>query len=240
MNRLVGAIGIVMPAVIGWVTFAGAGTPAPTPPADTGTIMGTVRFTGTVPPPKKVMVSDGSTIEHRDLVVDPQTKGLRDVMALLEDAPAQPRVKDAKPVLVDQRDWVFIPRVVGVQHGQPVRFDNSDSVNHSVMAISTVKANQFNSVAGPGTPIVHVFEPQKPPVVIGCSLHPWMRAWVYVVPHPWFAVTDEQGRFRIAGVPPGKYTLLLAHPDTNRREQRTVEVRVGQTTAVTIEWNAVK
>jgi plastocyanin len=205
----------------------------------TGSIVGQIRFTGSVPDAKKIMTSDGSTILHNDLVVDPTSKGLRYVVAVLEDAPAQPKPKEAKPVVVDQVEWVFKPRVVAVQHGQAVRFENSDTVNHSVMAVSTVKENQFNSVAGPGTPIVYTFEPQKPPVSIGCSLHPWMQAWVYVVRHPWFAVTDEHGKFRIDAIPPGAYTLALAHPDSNLRERKEIEIRAGKATEVNVEWARV-
>jgi plastocyanin len=207
-------------------------------PPSSGIVDGSVRFTGAVPKAKPITTSDGSTIEHSDLIVDTKTKGLRYVMAVLEDAPAQTKVKGAKPVLVDQVDWVFKPRVVAVQHGQAVRFENSQGVNHSVMAVSTVKANAFNVFVN--SPLEHIFEPQKLPVVIGCSLHPWMRAWVYVVQHPWFAVSDEQGKFRIEKVPPGKYTLALVHPDTNLRERRTLEVQAGKTVELTIEWQKAK
>jgi plastocyanin len=205
-----------------------------------GTVVGVIRFTGMTPEPLTVTVSDGSTFKHSDLVVDPKSRGLRDVVAILEDAPAQAKIKDARPVLVDQVDWVFKPRVVVVQHGRPVRFDNSDAFNHSVMAISTVKENQFNSVAAPGMPVIHTFEPQKRPVTIGCALHPWMRAWVFVVEHPWAVVSDAQGKFRIEQVPPGKYKLLLVHPDTNLRERRSIEVEAGQTVDLQVEWHKVK
>jgi hypothetical protein len=107
---------------------------------ETGAVTGTVRYTREVPAPKVVITSDGSKLEHNDLVVDQKTMGLRYVVVMLEDAPRQPELEDAEPVLVDQVDWVFKPRVVAMQHGQPVRFDNSDSVNHSVMASSTVRA----------------------------------------------------------------------------------------------------
>lgn len=202
----------------------------------TGAISGVVRFTGTVPAPKVITTSDGGTIRHSDLIVDEKTKGLRFVVAVLEDAPPQPKLKEAKPALMDQRDWVFTPRVIAVQHGQPVRFDNSDLFNHNVNAASTLKANQFNINVTPGQPMEHVFESQKPPVMIGCSLHPWMRGWVYVLPHPWFAVTDTKGSFRIEKVLPGKYTLLLTHQDTLLRERRTVQVEAGKTVEVSVEW----
>jgi plastocyanin len=205
-----------------------------------GAISGLVRFTGAVPKSETITVSDGSTIKHSDLVVNPDTKGLRYVAAILDDAPAQARLKDAKPVLVDQLDWIFTPRVVAVQHGQAVRFDNNDSVNHGVMALSNLKENQFNTAAAPGNPITHVFQPQKRPIIIGCGLHPWMRAWVFVVEHPWFAVTDDKGKFRIENVPPGKYTLSLTQSDTGLRERRSIEVHEGKTTELTVEWQKVK
>ncbi len=104
------------------------------------------------------------------------------------------------------------------------------------MTSSVVAKNQFNLIAGPNQPIEHVFELQKRPVVVGCSLHDWMRAWVYVVPHPWFAVSDQAGTFKIDGVSPGKHTLVLHHADTNRREERTIEVQAGKTANVTAEW----
>lgn len=199
-------------------------------------ITGVIRFTGDVPPPKAIMTTDGGTIHHHDLVVDAKTKGLRYVFAVLEDAPPQAKIKNAKPVLVDQRDMLFLPRVAAVQHGQAMRFENNDLCNHSVMATSIVPANQINVVAAPNQPVTHTFEPQKTPVLIGCSLHNWMRAWVFVVPHPWFAVSDSQGQFRLENVPPGKYTLLLVHPDTNRRERRTVEVAAGKNCEMNVEW----
>ena len=60
------------------------------------------------------------------------------------------------------------------------RFENNDLCNHSVMAASTLPANQFNIVAAPNQPYEHLFEPQKHPVQVGCALHPWMRALVVV------------------------------------------------------------
>jgi len=202
-----------------------------------GTITGVVLFTGNVPAPKNIVTTDGGIIKHSDLVVDPKTKGLRFVVATLEDAPVQPKLKKANPVLLDQKDMVFLPRVVAVQHGQAVQFDNSDLCNHSVMAASTVREDQFNLFVAQGKPIEHVFSVQKHPVQISCSIHAWMRAWVYVVPHPWFAITDEKGRFSIERVPPGKYTLLLRHADSGQLERRHVEIASGKVTEVKVEWS---
>jgi len=204
--------------------------------ADFATIKGHVRFVGKVPPPKKILTTDGGTLLHSDLVVDPKTKGLRHVVVVLENAPAQPKEKKASTVLIDQRDMLFLPRVVAIRSGQKVRFENNDLCNHSVMASSIVSANQFNVVAASNQPYEHVFEPQKLPVQIGCSFHPWMRAWVYVVPHPWFAVTDAEGKFNIERVPPGKYSVWLRHADSGIQERQQVQVEAGKTAELKIEW----
>lgn len=229
--KVLAALALLLAAM--WLLRSGA---ADEPP---GKIQGTVRFTGMVPPAQQIRTTDGSLIEHHDLVVDPKSKGLRFVAAILENAPAQAKVEKAKRVIVDQRDMIFHPRIVAVQYGQEIRFENNDLCNHSVMTETLAKANQFNYFANSGSPIDRVFEPQKGPVKIGCALHAWMRAWVYVVPHPWFALSDEQGKFQIDRVPPGKHTLLLTHADTGFQERRTITVEPAKTLQLAIEWEKV-
>jgi plastocyanin len=206
-------------------------------PEKTGTIRGVVRFTGKVPPAKQLPTGDGGMIEHHDLVVEPKTKGLRWVIAALEDAPAQPKLDEGEtPVLMDQKDMLFIPRVIAVQHGRPVRFDNSDNINHSVTIFSAVKENNINGFVTARDPIIKGFSAEKAPLKVGCVLHPSMTAWIFVAPHPWVAVSDETGAFTIGEVPPGKYKLLLRHPDTGLFERRDVVVKAGEAIKVEVEW----
>lgn len=206
-----------------------------------GTIRGTVRYTGPVPPDKKVPTSDGGTVIHNDYVVDPKTKGLAWVGIVLEDAPAQPKLKDAEPeAVVDQRDMIFTPRMIAVQYGRRVRFDNSDICNHNVRSYSTTTGNEINAFVTAGQPVRKIFTAEKAPIKIGCTLHGWMTAWIFVVPHPWFAVTDEKGAFTIKEVPPGKYTLWLRHPDTGLNERRKIAVKAGEMLQVDIEWKEKK
>jgi plastocyanin len=213
--------------------------PAQEAPA-AGRIEGVVRFTGAVPAPEKIITSDGMVLMHRDLVVDDKSKGLRHVAAYLDGAPARPLAKDAKMAVVDQRDMIFIPRVIAVQEGQKVRFDNNDLCNHAVMSAAARSENIFNVLTPMGQPFDIHFQAEKKPLQIGCPIHTWMRAWVYVLPHPWFAVSDAQGSFRIDSVPPGTHRLVVVHPDTGLRENRAIEVVSGKTTRVTVEWSKSK
>jgi plastocyanin len=207
----------------------------------TGTIQGVIRFTGAVPPAKQLPTGDGGMIDHYDLVVDAKTKGLRWVIAVLEDAPAQPKLKGGEdPVLIDQKNFLFIPRVIAVQHGQPVLFDNSDNVNHSVTIFGKNKENEVNTFVTKKDPLTKAFEAEPAPLRVGCVLHASMTAWVYVAPHPWVAVTDEKGAFTIKDVPPGKYKLRLYHPDTRLEERKEVTVKAGQKLGVDVEWKESK
>jgi plastocyanin len=206
----------------------------------TGTISGAVRFTGEVPPAKQLPTGDGGTIDHHDLIVDAKSKGLRWVIAALEDAPERPRLKGGNPVVIDQKNLTFLPRVVAVQHGRTVRFDNSDNINHSVSIFSAVKENNLNVFVTGKDPATKEFTAEKAPLRVGCVLHPAMTAWVYVAPHPWVAVTDEKGAFTITDVPPGKYTLVLRHPDTGLIERKQVVVRAGEKAEVAVEWKEPK
>src|ERR1043165_7747997 len=163
----------------------------------TGTITGTIRYVGEVPPNQRILTTDGQVIIHNDVVVQPKTKGLRDVAVVLDWKGKAPLEAKAKPVVIDQRDMVFMPRVVSAREGQPGRFENNDICNHAVQAHSIHKENVYNITTPPNRAFEHPFKTQKNPVMIGCPIHGWMRAWVIVAPHPYHAVSDTQGKFRI-------------------------------------------
>jgi plastocyanin len=203
----------------------------------TGQITGIVRFTGTIPPPRRVETNDGTTIEIADLRVDPQTKGLAEVLVFVENPPLTKSPPPRQAAVIDQVNWLFRPRVVGIVAGQEVRFENNDTCNHSVQTQSSNPTNQINAAAGPGVPIIHRFEAQRDPIPVSCALHPWMRAYLFVSPHPFFAVTDERGEFALPKLPPGEYRLRWLHPISRLQTHREVTVAAQTTARLNIVWD---
>lgn len=120
----------------------------------------------------------------------------------------------SQPVVLDQVACVYIPRVVGVMAGQTLEVRNSDATLHNVMA-SPRKNRGFND----GMPvkdgrIEKVFAEPEFNIGLRCVLHPWMQAYVHVLPHPYFAVTGMDGAFTLRGLPPGDYELSVRHEAT--------------------------
>ncbi len=111
---------------------------------------------------------------------------------------------------LDQKGCAFSPRLLALMTGQPLDIVSSDATLHNVHAAA--KANTpFNlGMPAPGTRYTRTFEKSEI-VPFKCDVHPWMRAWVAVVPHPFFAVTGPDGRYEIHGLPAGTYTVEAWH-----------------------------
>ena len=128
------------------------------------------------------------------------------VVAYPVGGPGRPAGKVA---VMDQRDHRFVPHVLAVETGTRVRFPNSDDVSHHVYSFSPAK--RFEIFLAKGAPAKEV-EFDKPGVVaLGCNIHDWMLAYVYVVDSPYFAVTGADGSAAIADLPAGAYKLEAWH-----------------------------
>jgi uncharacterized membrane protein/plastocyanin len=115
------------------------------------------------------------------------------------------------PVELDQKGCVYSPRVIGVQVGQPVTFINSDSVFHNVKSV-TKKNKRFN-IAMPkkNQRKTRVFTQPEIFLQTKCSVHPWMGAYIAVVDHPFFSITNAKGEFELKNLPEGEYEVEVWH-----------------------------
>jgi plastocyanin len=144
-----------------------------------------------------------------DLVVGAQ-RGLRNAVVWLQTPPAGVSAEAAPAkVEMDQKACAFVPRVVLVPAGGTVEFLNSDRLLHNVHSVSRENPS-FNRTQPRGRVIPVTFA--KPEIVrINCDLHSWMRGWVVVADHPFYALSNEAGEFELPPVPAGKYTLQIWH-----------------------------
>ncbi len=205
-----------------------------------GEIQGHIVLAGPAPETKKLPVTIdqyvcGKEKEAGDLVVS-AAREIRNVVVWLQNPPrGAPTAASPAPTQMDQKECVFAPRVVLVPAGGTVEFLNSDRLLHNLH--SAPKENSpFNRTQPKGRTIPITFA--KPEIIrVDCDLHSWMRGWVVVADHPYYAVTDGAGRFKLDNVPPGQYTLQVWHERLGRRTS-TVSVAAQGATPVSIELGA--
>ena len=135
---------------------------------------------------------------------------------------------------VDQVGCQYTPRVQGLQTGQPIAIKNTDATLHNVHALTTANT-EFNQAQPQGLPpFDKTFDKPEVMVHVKCDVHPWMTAWVGVLPHPYYAVSGEDGSYSIDKLPPGKYTLEAWHEKLGTQTQ---EVTIAPNQAATVSFD---
>jgi hypothetical protein len=192
-------------------------------------ITGKVKLKGT-PPAERVIEITGPNeatcgkihskdkpVKTRHYVVSGD-KGLANVFVYLKEG-AKPTPPKGESPLLDQIGCLYEPYVLGVVAGQKLKIKNSDNFLHNVHA--TPKINKEFNFAQP-VPMVSEKAFDKPEVLVRmkCDVHEWMFAYIGVVDHPYFAVTDKDGSFKIADVPAGDYTVEAYHLKAGAKTQK--------------------
>ena len=183
--------------------------------ATAASIAGKIVFHGAKPARKRIdMESDAGckTAAFDEPVVTDKSGDLTNafvyIQAGLEDKKFQPATE---PVLLDQHGCMFAPRVIGMRAGQVLRVKNSDGVSHNIHPMPQ-NNREWNQQQSPDTPdLEHKFPRPDVMIPVKCNVHSWMRAYIGVVDHPYFAVTGAEGAFHWANVPPGDYTIAVWH-----------------------------
>jgi hypothetical protein len=155
---------------------------------------------------------------------------LADVVVYLEGLGGKSTGATAPPAVLDQKGCEYVPQILAVQTDQKIIVKNSDPVLHNVHDIPGEGSGnkEFNQAQLAGSPDL-TFTFSKPEMFLKfkCDVHLWMFAWVSVFDHPYFALTGKDGTFKIANVPPGKYTLKAAHRKAGTVSQE-IEVKEGE------------
>jgi len=186
-------------------------------------VTGKVTLKGTPPPETAIAYNADCAPLHptqlttRRYVVG-KDNGLKDVFVYIsKGCEGKTFPVPTTPVEIDQSKCTYQPYVLGAMVGQKVRFKNSDPLAHTVHSVPKVAGNEeFNLPQfKQGQVDEKSFAKQEVLVKIKCDVHDWMFAYVGVCDNPFFAVTDENGNFKISNLPAGEYTLTAYHLKTH-------------------------
>ena len=219
---------------------------AGSPPTTTGaTVRGIVRFDGKVPAAKTIsMVADPACAKlHPSPVVAQEVmadaKGdLQNVVVFVSEGLGD-RTFDppSQPVVVEQKGCLYQPHVLAVRANQTLELVNDDSTSHN---IHPVPANnrEWNKAEPPGSKMEEAFEREEVAIPVKCNVHPWMRGYIAVFKHPYFAVTGKDGAFDLSNLPPGTYTIKAWHEKLGTATQ-TVTIGANETKEISFVFKTI-
>ncbi len=223
---------------------AAAPTEFPVKADSQATISGRIAFTGAKPAPARIDMSDEATCKNKhaqgafaeDVVVN-SNNTLKNVFVYVKSGlPANMRFPvPTEHVTLDQDGCQYKPHVVGVQVGQTMDIKNSDGILHNIKATGTAN-RPFNISQPTNMTTPRQFEAPEVMVPLQCNVHSWMNGYAGVLPHPYFAVTGDDGSFSIGRLPPGTY-VIEAWQGKYPAQQQTVTVGPKETKNITFTFH---
>jgi plastocyanin len=200
-----------------------------------------VNFEGAVPanPPLDLSEVSECAEKYEGTAYDPQVLVSDGKLAnvfiyvksgLPEDATYGP---PSAPVVLDQDGCLYKPRVFGVMAGQPIDIRNSDPLLHNIKAVPAEQRGFNISQPRAGISMTRTFNTPEVMVPFECNVHGWMRAYVGVLSHPFYATSAEDGSFTIERLPAGTYELEAWHEQFGTK---TATVTVGESGDVSVEF----
>ena len=226
---------------------AGVGNRQIGPPAGANTrISGRVFLSGKPPAERVLPMDPRCAAEHKGQVttrfyVTGKDNGLADVFIVI--SAGLPRLQWAvpkQPVTLRLRGCLYENHIVGVQTDQTLLVENLDRIMHNIHNIpSKGSGNPEKNVAimPRAKPLQYVFPEAERFLRFKCDVHPWEFAYVNVVEHPFFTVSDANGNFTINGLPPGTYTIQ-AHHRKSGLQQKEITVEENRNADINFEFQA--
>lgn len=206
-----------------------------------GEITGKVAFTGTAPEMSVLdMNADpycagahAEPVKSEEVVVNPNGT-LKNVFVYVKiGLEGKTFEVPATPAVIDQKGCHYEPHVFGMQVGQPLQIINSDSTLHNVHGMPKETAEFNLGMPIQGMKLDRKFDKPEVMVKFKCDVHPWMNAYIGVLTHPHYAVSGEDGTYKISNLPAGKYTLEAWHEKYGTSLQ---EVTVDEAAPATVDF----
>ena len=200
-------------------------------PATAAVITGKVVFTGKPPVMPVLDMSANPSCERLNKAKPPRAEEvvvngngtLKNTFVWIESGLPNARWNPpAELAKLDQVGCIYQPHVLGLMVGQTLEISNSDTVNHNIHADAKINAGWNVTEPPRAEKRTERFEKQEILFPVTCGVHPWMRSYLAVVSHPFFAVTGDDGTYTLKGVPPGSYTVQAVHEKYGKKEMQIV------------------
>jgi plastocyanin len=216
---------------------------APAQVADAATINVMVNFTGAAPTPAAIDMAEEKVCADKhsggakaeDVVVNDGK--LQNVFVYVKEGLSGTHTAPSDNVVIDQDGCIYKPHVAGVMAGQNLVFKNSDGILHNVKAVPTANRGFNISQPGSGDSAPKTFTTKEVMVPVECNVHGWMKSYVGVLDHPYFAVSGTDGGAKIGNLPPGTYTIEAWHEKFGTQTQ-SVTVAANETKDVAFNFGA--
>ena len=239
MRRKLVLCGVALVAIAG---FAGRGAAYEAiEVTDGGTLVGTVALEGAAPPPVKIEVTKDPEVCGKDKVAPGllvgNGNGIANVVVVVKAEKGKKLAPPPANPVLDQKTCEFHPHVLAFPAGSTIDVRNSDGILHNLHTTSTVNAS--TNVAQPKfKPLVQV-KVEKPewPIAIKCDVHGWMSGFWISAEHPYYAVTDASGAFKISDLPAGDYDVDVWHEKLGKKTDK-VSIKAKEETKVS--WSLGK
>jgi plastocyanin len=142
----------------------------------------------------------------------------------------------AQPAELEQKGCMYKPHVLALQTNQKLDVVNSDDTTHNIHPIPN-NNREWNKTQPHGVAIEESFAREEIPITVKCNVHPWMKGYVAVFKHPFFAVTTKTGSFEIKDLPPGTYTIKVWQEKLGTLSQ-SVTVGAGESKTLDFAFKA--
>jgi hypothetical protein len=213
--------------------------------ATTGSITGKVTLEGQPPPFKPIDMSAEPYCEKLNTapvfpqqVVTGDAGSLANVVVYVKDFPADYIVAaPGGPATLAQHGCMYDPHVVALRTGQPLEIRNDDQATHNILAMPEQNPKWNRSETPGAAPIEEIFATPELAIPLRCNVHPWMKSYVFVFSHPYYAVTAKDGQFELKNLPPGKYTIE-AWQEKYGKQDATITVGPKESKSMDFKFNA--
>lgn len=204
---------------------------------DGGTIAGEVKFAGAPPTPEKVAITKdqevcGKTEKVVEALLVGPNKGIQNVVVSISNMQKGKKMPETGATL-DQKECRYAPHVLLSPAGADLTILNSDGILHNIHTQST-KNPPFNKAQPKFRPKMTEKFAQPETVKLTCDAHGWMNGWLVVQDHPYYALTEANGAFKITDVPPGDYEVKFWHETLGESTQK-VSVKAKEEAQVSVE-----